>query len=293
MSQPPVNPYSPQSGGEPYGSQSGGYPPPLQPGGYPASPQQPAGYPPPQQPGGYPPPPQQPAGYPGAQQPSGYPGTQQPPGGFPPPGGPGSPFGAVPPAPKKRSAGKILLIVLAAVLVLCLGGAAIFAFAIKDEVKETVDAAKIRVVEPATLGGRPKVTDPNLQSASRALEAELNKSLPGATSAVGAFYGDPAKQDLVMVAAASGRNTDPAKTLDDTIAGARKSAVEIGEMSSVDPGPLGGEAKCGDAEANRVPIGFCIWSDKGSVGMILIYFKTGAEAQKELVTMRGQIEQKS
>ncbi|MER7456962.1 hypothetical protein [Micromonospora sp. NPDC126480] len=296
MSQPPVNPYPPQPGGEPYGSQpggypppqSGGYPPPAQPGGYPQ--QQPGGYPPPQ-PGGYPTPPQQqPGGYPEAQ-PGGFP--QQPAGGFPPPGGPGGQFGAVPPAPKKGSAGKVLLIVLAAVLVLCLGGAAVVFFAVKDEVKETVDAARIRVVEPETLGGRPKVTDPNLQNASRTLEAELNKALPGATSAVGAFYGDPVKQDLVMVAAASGRNADPAKTLDDTIAGARQSDVEIGEMSSVDPGPLGGEAKCGDAEANQVPIGFCVWSDSGSVGMILIYFKTGAEAQQELVAMRGQIEQKS
>ncbi|MEW2380626.1 hypothetical protein AB0873_00815 [Micromonospora sp. NPDC047707] len=266
MSQPPVNPYPSQPGsGAPYGSQPGAYPPPQQPGAYPA----------PQQPGGYPPP-------------------QQQPGGFPPPvpGAPGQPFGAVPP-PKKRSAGKVLLIVLAAVLVLCLGGAAVAFFAVKDEVKETVDATKIRVVEPDTLAGRPKVTDANLQDISRQLEAELNKSLPDATSTVGAFYGDPAKQDLVMVAAASGLNTDPTKTLDETITGARQSDIQVGEMSSVDPGPLGGEAKCGDAQAKGVPIGVCVWSDKGSLGMIMVYFKTGADVQKELATMRGQIEQKS
>ncbi|NJP31602.1 hypothetical protein [Micromonospora thermarum] len=275
MSQPPVNPYPSQPGsGAPYGSQPGAYPPPQQPGGYPAS-QPGSPYPAPQQPGGYPPP--------------------QPAGGFPPPapGAPGQPYGAVPPPPKKRSTGKILLIVLAAVLVLCLGGAAVAFFAVKDEVKETVDATKIRVVEPETLAGRPKVTDPNLQNISQQLEAELNKSLPDATSTVGAFYGDPAKQDLVMVAAASGLNTDPTKTLDETVAGARQSDVAVGEMSSVDPGPLGGEAKCGDAKAADVPIGVCVWSDKGSLGMIMVYFKTGADVQKELATMRGQIEQKS
>ncbi|MGN9776614.1 hypothetical protein ACTMS0_12725 [Micromonospora sp. H33] len=284
MSQPPVNPYPSQPGsGAPYGSQPGAYPPPQQPGGYPA-PQQPAGYPAPQQPGAYPAP----------QQPGGYPPPQSA-GGFPPPvsGAPGQPFGAVPPPPKKRSAGKILLIVFAAVLVLCLGGAAVAFFAVKDEVKDTVDATKIRVVEPETLAGRPKVTDANLQGISQQLETELNKSLPDATSTVGAFYGDPAKQDLVMVAAASGLNTDPAKTLEETITGARQSDVKVGEMSSVDPGPLGGEARCGDAKAADVPIGVCVWSDKGSVGMIMIYFKTGADVQKELVTMRGQIEQKS
>ncbi|MDM4718097.1 hypothetical protein QTQ03_00245 [Micromonospora sp. WMMA1363] len=260
MSQPPVNPYSPQPGD---GSQPGGYPAP-QPGSHPAA----------AQPGAY---------------------GQQPGAGFPPaaPAEPGPPFGVVPPAPKRRSAGKILLIVLAVVSVLCAGGAAVVFFTVGDEVKEAVDATRVRVVEPETLAGRPKVTDPSLQDISRQLEAELNKTLPNATSTVGAFYGDPAKQDLVMVAAASGLNPDPAKTIDETITGTRQSDVAIGEMSAVDPGPLGGEAKCGDAKAADVPIGVCIWSDKGSLGMIMIYFKTGADVQRELVTMRDQIEKKS
>ncbi|MGK5676944.1 hypothetical protein ACSNOB_29425, partial [Micromonospora sp. URMC 106] len=267
----------PPDPGTPYGS----YP---QPGGYP--PQQPGGYGPPQQPGGYPPP--QPGGYGPPQQFEGFPPPQ--PGGGPVPAYGGPPG---PPVQQKSSAAKIVLISLAVVLVLCLGGAAVAFFAVKDEVKETVDATRIRVVEPATLAGRPRATDPALQAGAQQLETELNRSLPDATSTVGAFYGTLAKKDLVMVAAASGMNPNPAKTLEDTIRGARTSDVQLGDMTSVDPGPLGGEAKCGDAKARDVPLGVCVWSDRGSVGMIIIYFKTGTQAHAELAAMRGQIEQKS
>ncbi|TDB72745.1 hypothetical protein [Micromonospora sp. KC723] len=266
MSQPPANPYPPQpDNGEPHGS----YPPP-QPGD--ATPPQPGDNP--SQPGPFPP-----------AQPGIHPA-------------PGQPYPAAPgaPAAKKSNVGKILLISLAAVLVLCLGGAAVAFFAVKDEAKEAVEAveaANTRVVAPETLAGRAKSTDPSLLEGAKQLEAELNKSLPDATSTAGAFYGTVERKDLVMVAAASGRNTDPAKTLDDTISGAGQADLQVKEMKSVDAGPLGGLAKCGDAEASTVPLGICVWSDKGSIGMIIIYFKGGQEAANELSTMRGQIQQKN
>ncbi|MEV0152416.1 hypothetical protein AB0H57_01555 [Micromonospora sp. NPDC050686] len=283
MSQPPANPYPPQPGsGAPYGS----YPPPQQPGGYPPVPGgHPGGYG--DGPGGYPAPPQ--PGHPVSGGPGGYPGPPQP-GGFP-PGDPayGGPAGA---PPKKSRVGRILLIVLAAVLLLCLGGGAAVWYLVKDDVKETVDATKVRVVAPDTLGGRARATDPRFEQGAGQLESGLKESLPGSTSTVGAFYGSLEERNLVMVAAASGLNTDPDKTLDESIRGARSSAVELGEMKNVEPGPLGGSAKCGDAETQKVPLGVCLWSDKGSLGMVIMYFKSGAEAQAELADIRGQIEQK-
>ncbi|WP_165945704.1 hypothetical protein, partial [Micromonospora sp. KC606] len=203
------------------------------------------------------------------------------------------PYPVGPPVAKKSNVGKIVLISLAAVLVLCLGGVAVTIFALKDEAKEAVEAVNTRVVAPDTLAGRAKATDPSLLAGAKELEAELNKSLPDATSTAGAFYGTVEQKDLVMVAAASGLNTDPAKTLEDTLTGAGQTDVRFKEMKSVDAGPLGGLAKCGDAEASSVPLGVCVWSDKGSIGMIIIYFKSGQEAAAELPTMRGQIQQKN
>ncbi|MFC4021860.1 hypothetical protein ACFOW4_28515 [Micromonospora sp. GCM10011542] len=277
MSQPPANPYGP-----PHGS----YPPPHQPAGQPATPQ-PGGWPAPQQQGF--PPPQQGQPYGAPNQPTGQPyGDPNQPTGQP----YGDPNLAGGPPPKKSKAGKIVLIVLAVVLVLCLGGAAVTWFAVKDEVGDVVDATKTRVVAPATLAGRPKITDPELQKVSDEMVTEMKSTVQNETSAVGAFYGDPAKQDLVMIAGASGVMADPKKELQDAVTGL-STELGVANMATVDPGPLGGEARCGDGKAESVPLGVCVWADRGSVGMIIIYFKTGAQAKSEFVAIRGQVEQVS
>ncbi|GAA2187756.1 hypothetical protein [Micromonospora lupini] len=274
MSQPPANPFGP-----PHDS-----PPPQQPG-QPAAPQQPGGWSPPQQ--GQP---QQ--GQP--QQPGGWPPPQQQ--GFP-PAQPGQPYGAPnqfggPPPAKKSNVGKIILIVLAVVLVLCLGGAAITWFAVKDEVGDVVDATKTRVVAPATLAGRAKNTDPQLQKAADQMVTEMKAEVQNETSAVGAFYGDPTKQDLIMIAAVSGVMADPKKELDEAVTGL-SSELTVTNMAAVEAGPLGGDARCGDGKTDGVPLGVCVWADRGSVGLVVMYFKSAEETKAEFVTIRGQIEQRS
>ncbi|MEV0426271.1 hypothetical protein [Micromonospora sp. NPDC050495] len=253
------------------------------------------------QPGSYPPPHQQPGGYPPQQQSGGYPSPQQP-GGYPPPAQPGPPYGAeagqpgygapVGPPPKKSSVGKILLIVLAVVVVLCVGGGTALYFATKDKVDEVVDATKTRMTTPETLAGRPKVTDPQLQKAATDMVAEMKKDVPDATSTVGAFYGDPQKQDLVMIGGVSGLIADPKKELADATKGLG-SELAVSNFKSIDAGPLGGDAECGDGKAQTVSVGVCVWADRGSVGVLVLYFKSGADLQKEFAAMRGQIEQKN
>ncbi|MCW3844079.1 hypothetical protein ONA70_28715 [Micromonospora yasonensis] len=280
MSQPP---YNPQPGSyPPHQQQPGGYPPPQQPqpgGGYP--PQQPQygdGYPPqqPQYGGGYPP--QQPGQPYGAE--AGQPGYGQP--------GYGAP--AEPPK-KKSSVGKILLIVLAVVVLLCVGGGIAVYLGTKDKVTEVVDATKTRVEPPATLAGKPKVTEPKLQAAAEQMRDQIKSDVPGATSTVGAFYGDPTKGDLIMIAGASGLIADPQKELDDATTGISKD-MGVANFKTVDAGPLGGDAKCGDGETSGVKVGVCVWADKGSLGLILVYDKPAAELEKQFVTMRGQIEKR-
>jgi hypothetical protein len=278
MSQPPSQPYQ----GEPYPGQpdpnqpqSGAHPGPQQPGEFDAG-QGAGGYPPPSSDGqpGYPPP--------------GY-----PPPAFPPPGGdPGFVGGYPPPVKKKSKALKIVLISLAVVLVLCIGGGAAVVFMAKDEVAGVIDAAKITVVEPATLSGRPKLTDPKFTAATAGLKAELAKA-PGTTTTVGALYGDPAKKDIVMIAGASAPLLNPSKKLDDTISDASTGGLTLTELSTVDPGPLGGTAKCGNGTASGVKVAVCAWADNGSVGLIAAYFKTADELKGDFVALRGQVEQKT
>jgi hypothetical protein len=261
MSQPPYQPYPGEPGPE------GGYQPPAAPGSYP----------PPQSPGSYPPPGQ---------------GSYPPPGGgFP---GQGAPQYGMAPAPKKKSSAlKIVLIVVAVVALLCVGGVAVTFIAAKDKVAEVVDATKITVVEPETLGGRAKATDPSLQSGVSGLDGVMS-NLPGSTGSVGGIYGDLKKQDVVMVAAASSINGSAQDRFDEMTQGlGGAGGITIDNLTDTEPGPLGGIAKCGDTNTGGLPMAICIWSDNGSAGMFLMFFKKKAELEKEFVTLRGEVEKKA
>jgi hypothetical protein len=212
------------------------------------------------------PPPQYPAGD------FQYPGQVQPPG---PPAAP----------PKKSNVGKIILIVLAVLVVLCAGGGVAAYFLLRDEVAV---ATQTRVVAPETLAGRPKISQPELQAATAQMEAELKTALPNATSTVSGFYGDLATQDLVMIVAVSGVVADPDAEVDEAMSTA---GLNITNVKDVDPGPLGGSAKCGDGSSEGVDVGVCTWADRGSLGMIVMFNKSGDDVASEFVTMRGQIEQ--
>jgi hypothetical protein len=96
---------------------------------------------------------------------------------------------------------------------------------------------------------------------------------------------------MVMIAGASGVMADPKKELDEALTGLG-SGLGVTEFKTVDAGPLGGDAKCGDGKTDGVKVGVCAWADRGSLGMIVIYFKSAAELQRQFVTMRGEIEQK-
>jgi hypothetical protein len=198
-----------------------------------------------------------------------------------------------PPPPRRSNAGRVLLIVLSAIVLVCGVGAAVTYFVVKDGAQSAVDAAKTRLVAPETLNGRPRLHDQAYESAANTAVNGINANVPGATSTIAAVYGDPAKQDLVMVVGTSKIISNPKRTLDEVIAGFSRGGLQMSNVTDVEPGPLGGYAKCGDSQASGLKIGACVWADRGSVGMVFVYFKTAAEASKEFVTIRGAVEQRS
>ena len=69
--------------------------------------------------------------------------------------------------------------------------------------------------------------------------------------------------------------------------------LKVDSFTDTPPGPLGGIAKCGDSDTGGVKMAICVWSDNGSIGMFAMMFKEKADLEKEFVSMRGQVEQKS
>ena len=238
--------------------------------------------------------------------------------GFPPPAyaaQPGYP-GAEPPK-RKSKALPIVLIAIAVVLVLCVGGGTAAFLLVRnttEDVAEAIESAQptvspttpaadpeptpteaaktITVVEPKRLGGRPKLTDEQFAGIADQLESELSQA-PGATKSVGALYGTVAKRDIVVIAGVAAPVDNPTQELNGTFFGAGVGGLDVTGITKVDPGPLGGEAKCGKADASGVNMALCAWADEGSVGWIIWYFKSVKQAKGEFAELRGQIEKSS
>ncbi|SDT78100.1 hypothetical protein [Actinoplanes derwentensis] len=268
------------------------YPPPPGPPGYPHSgdpnqlpPTQPFGAPPPQQYG----PPQPQYGQPQPQSPYGAP--QQPQYGAPQPqyGPPGYPPGFPQPAPPRKSRTvPIVLISLAIVLVLCVGGTTVF-YLIGKNAEDT--AAKIAITEPVTLGGLAKLDGAEFAAITDNMEKEL-AAYPGSESSFGAIYGSPEDKNMVAALATKATIADPQKELDASFTTFGQSS-KVTDIATVGTGSLGGVAQCGTSSISGIDVAICGWADEGSVGMIMSFFKTAADVQDSFPDLRAEIETKS
>ena len=123
------------------------------------------------------------------------------------------------------------------------------------------------------------------------MEKELAQ-LPGATNSVGAFYGVVAKRNMVFIAAVEAPIPNPEEQLEDSFA-ASFGGLKLSNVVDVEPGPLGGRARCGDAKMSGEKVAVCAWADEGSGGWMGWYFKTVKQVRGEFAKLRGEIEKSS
>ncbi|MGI5155275.1 hypothetical protein [Microbispora sp. CA-102843] len=193
---------------------------------------------------------------------------------------------------RRRAMGRIVLIVLAG-LAAAVGSAAVLMYPV-EETNGIQASAQTHVVEPKTLAGRTKFVDAEFRAVADQMTADVKKETPEATDVFAAFYGEPGKRDLVMIVGVSAaRITAHAAKAGKLIAGVAYGGVKVTDVKPVEPGPLGGAAKCGDADVDGMPSGVCTWADGNTMGLIFIYFKSGQQAEAEFVEMRSEIEQRS
>ncbi|MET8149921.1 hypothetical protein [Actinoplanes sp. NPDC005259] len=195
----------------------------------------------------------------------------------------------------------IILMSIAVVLVLCVGGTTVLYLIGRNAAKDpdgalatptptataTTDPPAITVVEPKTLGGRPKLTDPKFLAAGEQLR-QGPANIEGATQRVGAVYGTVAKRDIVVVAAAAAPLEDPQREFDTSF-----DELKLTGVTLADPGRLSGVARCGKGEAAGLRIVMCGWADEGSIGWVIWYFTSLSKAKGEFAEIRAEVEKKS
>lgn len=143
---------------------------------------------------------------------------------------------------------------------------------------------EVTVIRPDSLLGRKRAGD-------RVVNGLLDKAFDGlrppqGEKAVSAAYGALTRSNLVLFWATTADNADPSARLDDLVAQA-SSAMKFRD---VDPGPLGGVARCAGDGGAVTPTTVCMWVDRGSFGFVYFLFDDAARADELLAQARAEIE---
>jgi hypothetical protein len=187
------------------------------------------------------------------------------------------------PAPSKTRA--LPFVLAAAVVVLALGVAAVVFLIGRGHEKAGAPVGAMDIGTPATLDGRPQMTEPFFTDTVKSMQAGLAKAT-GATTSVGAMYGAVAQEkQVLLVLAVKLPVRDQATALSQALAQAK-----VREIAPVPAGPLGGVASCGMQNALMAA---CGWADAGSVGVIFWNGQPESTAEAEFLKLRAEIEHRS
>ncbi len=153
-------------------------------------------------------------------------------------------------------------------------------------------AGRTSVVTPDKLGTLPKATESSLKDIVASLRTAYaeEKALDRATSSVVAAYGSTKKKDAVIVVAFAAAIASPRTELDAFMRAVAGS--EVIAYTDLDPGPLGGQAKCGTMTAAfGKASAVCGWADNGSIGGLIFLDKPlSAQVKERFLAARAQVE---
>jgi hypothetical protein len=134
--------------------------------------------------------------------------------------------------------------------------------------------------QPDSVAGMPRLTDATHRALVDGMRTRIAASVP-LRSVVTAFYApdaDPARE--VLVVAGTRLVLDPGTQLDDAFRDLVLAGHPVVDVTPVDPGFLGGVARCAAAQTGAMAI--CGWVDHGSAGLVIGYGR-GVPATADLL----------
>lgn len=122
-------------------------------------------------------------------------------------------------------------------------------------------------------------------------KGDKDKAAPGifpVTAHAEGVFGDAAQRNVMYVlAVASDEPEGQRSALFSTEVGNR---FDTGSLVSVEPGPLGGAAECGDGRWNGRPAAVCVWSDDSTNGVLVDSPGTAEALAGKLPALRAEVE---
>jgi hypothetical protein len=138
----------------------------------------------------------------------------------------------------------------------------------------------LTVVRPETLGGRPRIDIGNGTSSEESFRT---------TAEAQGVYGNVAKQDLIFLVAVASTDQTTEARFSNVIAEASKE-FKVDNYRTVEPGAMGGLVRCGDGTLNGVPAAVCVWSDRGTNGVLVHSLQSADEFAGDVVALRAEVE---
>lgn len=204
---------------------------------------------------------------------------------------PGGHTNAPGPPPRRSYKGMWVAIVLVVLVVAAaVGAVGYLAYRLVDQTGENKRLAeRTRVEEPVKLGTLARAQDAESVKLVNDLKGDLPPQLVSGTSSQAiAAYGAPKVGETVLVIAFAVALPKPQPALDSLL---HSMAGESAVLVRIEPGPLGGYAKCSNDKLKGVPFVACAWADSGSLGLLMFFGKPFDDRLKErFVAARGQIE---
>ncbi|SDY41370.1 hypothetical protein SAMN05444365_102189 [Micromonospora pattaloongensis] len=150
-------------------------------------------------------------------------------------------------------------------------------------------SVRARLEMPMRLGNRSQFSHRPLAFAVADTVEQLGRLVDDPRDQAGKFYNGQTDADYaVLVSAAAGTVRDEEATLNEVF----RLFPRVREVRSVDPGPLGGVAGCGNGRNDQYYVTMCAWADRVSVGTVTFLSpkKRLGSPDDEFVEIRSLVE---
>jgi len=146
---------------------------------------------------------------------------------------------------------------------------------------------------PPEIAGLRQDTSMRARETADYLRIGFTADIVDTDESIGVVYADPNAPDRsVLLFGGTGLVWQPERDLDRLFDLVSEGEGTIGDLRTVDAGPLGGVMKCGTSRGDGGDIAICGWADHGSVVMAMFPGRDLGEAAALLRTIRAAIQQR-